>query len=87
MTTDPIKIPQRFYTDHIERDLEAPEIVKATASHFYIRKDSPHLAELLDDAEHYANGGISTYDFPELFGLVSSARATARAIRKALRAA
>ena len=77
-----IRIPQRFYDEHGERDLPAPVVQQATRSHYFIRADDPALDELVSDAAHYAEGGIDTHDFPHLFGLVASARATLHAIRK-----
>ena len=73
-----IKIPQRFYDDHVERDLPAPDVVRETSRHYWIDAESEHLQELLNDAEFYA----SHIDMPHLFGLCRSAAATAGAIRK-----
>ena len=77
-----IRIPRVFLDDHAERDLPTPVIQKTHRYHYDIRADDPALDELVSDAAHYAEGGISTRDFPELFGLVASARATLTAIRK-----
>lgn len=76
-----IKLPTRFFDDHRERDLETPKVVKSTKRHYFIADDDPAIPELLDDAEYYA-ADICTADFPELFGLVSSARATVKALKK-----
>lgn len=80
--TATIRIPRRFYDDHVERDLEAPGVLKATKTHYWIDALSPHLDELLSDADYYADsvGDMDSY----LFGLCMSARATARAIRAAI---
>jgi hypothetical protein len=79
----PIRIPQRFFDDHVERGLSAPGVVRVTRDHYFI-EGSPGeaLDELLQDALHYAEPGL--FPEPEMLGLVSSARATARAIEKAL---
>jgi len=74
------RIPTVFFTDHSERDLPTPTVHGTKAGGYLIRLDDPATAELLDDAEHYADpygpdGGL---------GLRSSARATANAIRKAM---
>jgi len=76
-----IRIPRRFYDDHVERDLEAPAVLKATKAHYWIDAQSPHIDELLSDADYYADsaGDMDSH----LFGLCASARATARAIRAA----
>lgn len=50
-----IRVPRVFLVDHVERDLPTPEIVRSTKSHYYIRSDDPNLAELVSDAEHYAD--------------------------------
>ena len=80
-----IKIPKRFYEDHVERDLPAPQILKETNQHFFIDFHSEHLMELLSDASYYAD--------PESYGavfgsplsaLIRSARATESAIKKHL---
>ena len=84
MTPKPIliRIPRAFLDDHAERDLPTPAIEKVERYHYRIRADDPALDELVSDAAHYAEGGINTHDFPHLFGLVGSARATLHAIRK-----
>lgn len=74
-----IKVPHRFFTDHKERDLATPEIVKATARHYLIDTNDPAFPEFEDDARHYCEG-LEIGAEPELFGLVMSARATVRAI-------
>ena len=76
-----IKIPRSFYDDHCERDLEAPDVIRSTKQHYYIDGTSPHLAELLSDAEYYEDPqGFDRH----VFGLCMSAKATAKAIRAAL---
>ena len=82
-----IRIPRVFLDDHRSRDLPTPGIERMTRQHYHIRADDPALPELVSDARHYAEGGICTRDFPELFGLVASARATLAAIRKSQGAA
>ena len=77
-----VKIPHRFFIDHVERDLPAPVIVKRTKSHLWIDHNDANFAELRNDAEHYATA-ICTADFPHLLGIVTSAKATIKAIRKA----
>jgi len=81
---DLIKIPSRFYWDHYERDLESPEIVKETKSHLWIRKDDENLSELYSDADYYAIPYIDTRPGDYLWGIVVSARATVKALEKAV---
>lgn len=73
-----IRIPERFYTDHLERDLDTPEDIGDNARYAVVRSDDPALAELLNDAEHYAHP--SGPDAAPA-GVVASAKATVRAIR------
>jgi hypothetical protein len=74
-----IRIPKRFLDDHLERDLPTPKIIRETGSHYFIDPRDPVIAELADDATHYADG---LDEAPP--GVVLSARATLRAIRKAV---
>jgi hypothetical protein len=73
-----IRIPERFYTDHLERDLDTPEDIGEDKRYAIVRSDDPALPELLNDAEYYAHpfgpdGGP--------VGVTMSAKATVRAIR------
>lgn len=77
-----IKIPDRFYIDHMDRSLATPEDIGSFKNHALIRADDPALPELLNDAEHYAvmTERRGRYDcMPR--GIVASAAATVRAIR------
>lgn len=74
-----IKIPRRFYDDHCERDLEAPNVVRKTKRHYYIDGTSPHLAELLSDAEYYASEFGP--DWADGGPIRMSAKATVKALR------
>jgi len=76
--TDLIQIPPAFIQDHRERDLPTPRVVKATKAKLFIAASDPALAELLDDARHYASFRAS--DGLVSLGLISSAKATVRAI-------
>lgn len=75
---DLIRLPRRFFIDHLERDLETPEIHRETLTHVWVSPDDPALPELESDAEYYSDpaGFERVY-----FGLCMSARATLRAIR------
>ena len=79
-----IKIPTRFYEDHLERDLECPEIIKETKTHYWISADDEHLGELHDDADFYAFPYVDARPGDYLWGIVVSARATVKAIEKAV---
>ena len=79
-----IKIPKRFYDDHYERDLESPLIVKETKTHYWISSEDEHLEELHSDADYHAIPYIDTHPGDYLWGIVVSARATVKAIEKAV---
>lgn len=80
-----IRLPHMFYQDHVDRGLEAPSAIKWTTNHVFVYDDAPGLTDLLSDADFYADAYGPGAGMPEYFGLKSSARATARAIRKAIR--
>lgn len=74
-----IRIPKRFLDDHLERDLPTPGIVRETKAHYFIESRDPAIGELANDARHYAEG----LDEAPL-GIVLSAKATLRAIQRAV---
>lgn len=78
-----IRVPRKFFDDHVERDLPSPKILRETKNHYFIPKNDEAVSELLSDADYYAEmrrlGGLE----PGLGGLAMSAEATARAIRAA----
>jgi hypothetical protein len=80
-----VKLPKFFLNDHEDRDLPTPVVMKATKTHYFVRLQDPALPELLDDANYYTAciGRMTS----ETFGLCMSARATARAIKAAMKAA
>lgn len=76
--TASIRVPRKFYDDHIERDLEAPAVLRRTKHHYFIDALSPYLEEFLNDAEYYSS--MVRYMHPEYRGLCKSATATVKAI-------
>ena len=80
-----IRIPKTFFIHHCERDLPAPEVVKETKHHFWIRSDDPELRELASDAEYYLDIAASNgwTDQKYMLGLLRSAKATLQAIQSA----
>lgn len=78
-----VRIPKAFFIHHCDRDLPAPEVVKETKHHFWIRADDPEMHELRSDAEYYldiaSNNGWTDQKY--MFGLLRSAKATLAAIR------
>ena len=74
-STVQVRLPARFYEDHVARDLPSGVVVKRLAREVDVRLDREALDDLRSDAEHYATEpSYRTYD-P---GLVSSAKATLR---------
>jgi hypothetical protein len=70
------KITKRFYVDHVERDLPAPDVVKETKTHLWIDStENDAMAELRADAWFYAEGNVDDSDH-----LVRSAIALLRVI-------
>lgn len=79
-------LPPRFFDDHRCRDLPenksaVSRIVRETKKKVFVDLDPLGYDELLSDADYYANEmGSAGFDDR---GLISSARATAAALRKA----
>jgi hypothetical protein len=80
MTVRMIRVPARFYVDHMERALPTPAEVRGTARHVWIAADDPHVSALLSDARFYAEPFGPDACPP---GIIASARATIRAIESA----
>jgi len=74
-----IRIPQRFYDYHVDRDLDAPAVVGSNKRHYYIESTDDHIMELYREADEFCYN-----DDPANFGLVSSACATCKAMEKTL---
>jgi hypothetical protein len=77
------KIPKAFIEDHARRALATGWLVKETKTHFIMSMTEDEWQDVLGDAEFYADaqyiiGAMGN----EFLGLSSSARATAKAIRK-----
>lgn len=79
--TNLIKIPKRFFDDHRDRDLDTPEVIKATQNNYWISKSDPAIGELISDAEYYVvMGELGAWD-KWMFGLVLSAKATLKSLQ------
>jgi hypothetical protein len=73
-----VKIPMRFYEDHLERDCEPGTIIKVLASHYIMELTESAYRDLKSDADYYRDCGESMgFDMQ---WLISSARATYNAI-------
>jgi hypothetical protein len=78
-----IKIPKAFIQDHAARGLATGWLVKETKAHFIISMTEDESKDVLGDADFYGDaqyiiGAMGS----EYMGISSSARATAKAIRK-----
>jgi len=77
-----VKVPSRFYKDHMDRSNEYQSlfnaVIKEVGNHVVADLDESQISELLSDAEYYADG----VDYPELRGLQRSAKATVKALSK-----
>lgn len=88
-----LRIPRQFFIDHVDRgcmedtDKDYSDyIVRRTKRHFIVELSEADVRELWSDSHHYAVSGCDVYGFD--FGwLISSARATCRAIERQAAAA
>ncbi len=72
-----MRIPRYFYDDHRDRGLDTPVALRVTKRHVWVDPADPAIPELISDARYYSDyNGMD----PCFFGLVSSARATVRAL-------
>lgn len=69
-----VKVPPRFYDDHVSRDLPAGTEIKRGRDLVTVELTADELAELRSDATHYADSSNGFEDR----GLVQSARATVK---------
>ena len=73
-----VKIPKKFYVDHIERDCEPGTIIKETKKHYTMELIETAYYDLKSDSDYYSDCGESMgFDMQ---WLISSARATHQAI-------
>jgi predicted amidohydrolase YtcJ len=79
--THTVRVPKRFYQDHIERECPAPPIVRETKRHLFVNGESPHCAELLNDARYYTDMDDGNWTDPvSMRPIINSAWATKRAL-------
>jgi hypothetical protein len=79
-----IWLPERFWTDHIERDLEGGEAIDCKKHLILVRATVTDLRELLSDATHYEDCTSWAND-PNMLGLQRSAQATKKRIENLTR--
>ena len=76
------RLPKAFASDHWNRDCGRTDvIVRETRSHFIVRMDDDGYGDMESDADYYVDCGSEMGR--DYMGLVSSARATLRALRAA----
>lgn len=80
-----VRVPKAFVNDHddrglIERGLAAAT-VKATKAGYTLDLTPEEFSELLSDARYYAEQGCEVFGW-EYRGLISSAKATVKAMEK-----
>lgn len=80
-TTASVKVPKVFWSDHVDRGcIKDGFLWKELTKHYVLHLTPRDLIELLDDAHHYCSSAAD-YGW-DMQWLVSSARATKRAIIK-----
>ena len=85
MKEELVKIPSRFHEDCDECDCEVPVPVRETKTHYYIStKRDALMDELISRAFYYNEVGLGAGGFDShCRGIVTSARATLKALKKA----
>lgn len=81
-----VRVPAKFFVDHMERELPTPKDLGGGKTYVWIALNDPATDELLDDARYYSDPygpGAGDRDYA---GLRASARATVKAIEKAMKA-
>ncbi len=77
------RLPPYFYGDHCDRGLPSGRIVRTTKTSVFVELDASECAEMLASADYYVDQTAAMLDSdPAQIGLISSARATAKALRK-----
>jgi hypothetical protein len=78
-----IKIPKRFYDDHIFRECgQSGKVLKKYASHYLVELDQEAWDDLYSDADYYGTDTIDSDLWENYRGIVLSARATIKAMDK-----
>ena len=76
-------LPAMFWQDHAERDLDSGTLIRRSGRRVFVRCTPHELAEILSDAEFYADQNGPS-DFDGAAALRRSAAATVRSIRAIL---
>jgi hypothetical protein len=74
-------LPAKFWNDHADRELPSGELLCESGNRVRIRATDAELAEILNDAEYYADAA-GPDEYEGRAALVRSAKATIRRIRE-----
>ena len=80
MNVTTVVIPKAFYADHIKRANEGGVIVKETKTLLTVELTQSAFYDLLSDAKHYAECGVSVYG-TYFIGVIRSASATFKRLK------
>ena len=75
MDVTTVVIPKAFYGDHVKRANEGGVIVKETKTQLTVELRKPAFYDLMNDAQHYAESGVSVYG-TNFIGVIRSASIT-----------
>jgi len=76
-----VKLPRAFFADHASRCITRDVVTRSTSKGIIVDLEAREVANLLNDADHWSTEWRELGQ-AEGFGLGSSARATAAAIRR-----
>jgi len=77
-----IKIPQRFYQDHLYRECgQSGVIVQETKTHYVVELDQEAWDDLYSDADYYGMDNPDEELWANYRGVVLSARATLKVMK------
>ena len=77
-----VKVPKRFYDDHVSRDLLAGNVLRSSGAYYVVEMDDETFKDLMSDADYYATMPPGEMD-SSYRGLIQSAQATVRALKAA----
>lgn len=77
-----IRITKRFYNDHVDRDLSAPDILKESKRYYWIDTSDENFNELHSDAIFYNEMWLEGAYDPELKPICMSAHQLIASFKK-----
>lgn len=78
-------LPPTFYADHVDRCLPSGHVIHTTKNNLWVQVDKAAFADLVSDADYYSDPFVAADVLscsPYLFGMLTSAKATLRRLRK-----